>query len=645
MVDPRHFERFLSKDLQELFKVSDVMSLFVWENSPGWPVLFCTENVKDLLGFTKQEFERRDLTFTDTVHPADLERVADEVEQAISNPGQKSFTHQDYRMVREDGEEIWVADTTVIERNPKGEVVYLVGYLLNITQRKRLELALAAEHDHLAMVIESARLGSWNWNFVTNHIQLNQHWLDMFGLQSKGEAFNYDLWRDHLHPDDRSGWNEALQRHLRGDSTYFEHVYRMQHARGHWLYVLDRGQVVAWDQRHKPLRIAGTLTDITEQKEAELEARRSARNKNTVLANISHEIRTPLHGILGIASVLEESVQDPNQKSLIQTIRESGDYLLNALNDVLDLTRAEAGKYSVIREPHAVDEITRHLRELFYSTAKDQNLQFDVQRMAAVPDVVVVDKSRLLQISVNLLNNAFKFTESGYVRYILDWNTTTEAGELIIRVSDSGVGIEDTEKVWQLFEQETGRPDLPHRQTKGSGVGLSVVKNLVTIMGGQVSVSSNPERGSCFEVRLPAASSEPEPSQSVQAIELPAFRILVVDDSDVNQLVLGEMLARLDQMYVCVSSGEDALELLETEQFDVVFMDIHMPGKSGYVTTRRIREAMHFQPFIIALSANSLPEAQREASDAGMDAFLTKPFLLQDIEKMLRNVPPELVNS
>lgn len=617
----------ITPDIAALFAASEHISLFIWENSPSWPVLHCTDNVRTLLGYSKEDFHQRRVTFSDLLHPQDSQRVSEEVKQAIATPDLVSFTHEDYRLIRADGREVWVADTTLIDRSADGQARRLIGYMLDITARKNLELALIAERRHLQMVLEGTRLGSWEWNLSSDLVRVNQRWLNMYGQDDQYTEVTLSLWESLVHPDDREGWHKALQLHVQAKTPFYEHIYRMRHARGHYLHVLDRGKVVERSAQ-KGLRFSGTHTDISKQKEAELEARKTASSRTLFLANLSHEIRTPLHGILGLASVLAGTELNASQRELLDTIEQSGEYLVNTLNDAIDISRADEGKMDIRVAPHSRDDLLTHLRSLFSEQATKKALDYQVRATPAVPVYLELDKSRVMQIAINLINNAFKFTRNGHVHVVFDWRMDN----LYLQVDDSGVGIADTEKIWRAFEREYIEPGIAE---SGGGLGLGIVHSLVKLMNGQVDVQSVPGEGSCFTLSLPVrAASEPKIVASSEP-SLPAWRALIIDDNDINQLILGEMLNVLDLTYVSVSSAEIGLQVLQQQTFDVVFMDIHMPDIGGIEATRRIRSQRIQQPHIIGLTANAALAMKENALSAGMDAYLTKPFDLDDIQRVL----------
>ncbi|MEX1220654.1 MAG: PAS domain-containing protein [Idiomarina sp.] len=648
------------RDFEALLSASGLISVFVWDNSPGFPVLYVTENVVRLLGITKRNFERFGLTYERLVHPDDYPRICADVEQAMQDPTiPASFTHDDYRLVRADGEVIWVADTTIIQRDDNGEVDYLFGYIIDITQRKSLELALEQERHRLALLIEGTRVGIWDWNPQTNAVSVNQRWSEMLGVTEQELPTSIEGLLECIHAEDVAGYEQKIQAHLNGETQFYESIHRMLHSDGSYLYMLDRGRVTERDKHGQAIKFISTLTDISSQKEAELKALRAAQAKTLFLANISHEIRTPLHGILGIAGVLENTQLNVHQQELVGTIKRSGDYLLRTLNDVLDLTGAEEGKLKVtptVADPRA---ILRHIQQLFSETVKQKGLSLTVVIADDLPHSVSADHARLIQIMSNLLSNSIKFTEQGDIRLELSWQSnsaklagkSTEQGLLILQVVDSGIGIRDTERIWHMFEQEESNLNRKH---SGSGLGLAIVRSLVELMQGEVRVRSELGVGTEFRVAVPVGRCQDMPgNQHSGAVTPPPvtvaeqsgpnsweqlagqLRVLIVDDSDVNQLILAEMLNQLQIPFAQIRDANSVMESVASGEFDIVFMDIHLPDIDGLELTRQIRQNNHKQPYIIALTADAFTETKAASEAAGMNDYITKPFLFEHIQAAL----------
>ncbi|MGM0524563.1 MAG: PAS domain-containing protein [Pseudomonadota bacterium] len=638
---PYEPEPVTGESLEELINAGTGLSVFVWEDTELWPVRYVSENVSSVFGYSKEEFLRRDVHFKFLIHEDDHDRVNQEVELLKSGETGYRLTHQDYRVKHKQGHYVWVTDTTVVKTDHENNVYLLFGYLIDITERKELELKLETERNRLSLLLDATRLGTWEWNPQTGRTDFNQRWANIFGFELDELERDIKTWSDRVHEEDYQRVSEALTDHLQGRTSFYESEYRMLHRNGRWIYVLDRGRIIERDGNGNVLRYAGTITDVTEQKQAELDARRAAHAKNVFLANMSHEIRTPLHGILGLASVLEGTEVSAYQQGLLTTIKNSGDYLLNTLNDLLDLTRAEEGQLKIKLGTHSIEHILQHVRLLFEQRIKEKGLDFSLQVEGELPKQTITDHSRVIQIISNLVSNAIKFTDEGQITLKAKWLVENERkGELEIRLIDSGSGIRDTRRIWQLFEQED---DGLNKSQQGSGLGLAIVRNLVQLLSGTIQVDSELGEGSCFTVCLPmtvhfGGSLSQQQLAELPLPELPVMNILVVDDNTINQMIVREMLAGLGQQVAAVESGQQALKRLNTEVFDAIFMDLHMPRMDGMQTTQQIRALEIDQPYIIALTANAFHDTRSLALQSGMNDYLTKPFVKEDLAQVLSRI-------
>lgn len=625
-----------NENLAALLNVGSRLSLFIWEDAPGWPVLFVSDNIEDLLGYKKARVERQEVQYRELIHKDDLPRVAEEVKSLLCKKSGSSLTHEDYRVKHANGQNIWVSDTTVMLRSEDGKN-HLYGYLIDVTERKKLQIALEMERNRLQLILDATRLGTWEWNPQTGITIFNQRWANIFGWDVCELEANVESWLSRLHPEDYDDVWQAIKDHLDGITPFYESLHRIRHRDGHWVYVLDRGKIIERDNEGRAIRYTGTVIDLTEQKQAELDALKAAHAKNVFLANMSHEIRTPLHGILGIASVLESTELNAYQQQLVGTIKNSGDYLLTTLNDVLDLTRAEEGQLKVTRGVHSPAQVLSHVIQLFEQPVKDKGLEFIIDIDADLPERALMDRARIAQVVSNLVNNAIKFTERGTITIKASWEANSEKkseGDLIVKVQDTGVGIYDTQRIWQLFEQEQ---DGLNRPGGGSGLGLAIVRNLVQLLSGTIQVDSEPDHGSCFTLCLPM-SVRPESSHQPELNELPKplkKQVLVVDDNEINQLIVKEMLISLNQDVDLVSDAHNALRMMQSRDYDVLFMDLHMPHMDGMEATRRLRDMQVHQPYVIALTADAYPETRTLALRSGMDDYVTKPFVKADIARVL----------
>lgn len=628
--------RISNENLAALLNVGSHLSLFIWEDAPGWPVRFVSDNIESLLGYKKARLESHEIQYRDLIHQDDLPRVMEEVKSLLSSESGSSLSHEDYRVKHANGHDIWVSDTTVLLRYEDGEN-HLYGYLIDVTERKQLQIALEMERNRLQLILDATRLGTWEWNPQTGVTIFNQRWANMFGWDVCELETNVESWSSRLHPEDYDDVWQAIKNHLDGVTPFYESLHRIRHRDGHWVYVLDRGKIIERDNEGRAIRYTGTVTDVTEQKKAELDALKAAHAKNVFLANMSHEIRTPLHGILGIASVLESTDLNPYQQQLLGTIKNSGDYLLTTLNDVLDLTRAEEGQLKVTRGVHSPTKVLNHVIQLFEQPVKDKGLEFIIDIAADIPERTLMDRARIAQVVSNLVSNALKFTERGSITIKAGWEIDSEKpgeGDLIVKVQDTGVGIYDTQRIWQLFEQEQ---DGLNRPEGGSGLGLAIVRNLVQLLSGTIQVDSEPEQGSCFTLCIPM-SIQPESAHQTEPNNVPKLskkQVLVVDDNKINQLIIKEMLLSLNQYVDLVSDAHNALKMMQARDYDVLFMDLHMPHMDGMEATRTLRDMHIHQPYVIALTADAYPETRTQALRSGMDDYVTKPFVKADIARVL----------
>ncbi len=382
-----------------------------------------------------------------------------------------------------------------------------------------------------------------------------------------------------------------------------------------------------------------------ELREAMLTARAASEAKSQFLANMSHEIRTPMNGVIGTTDLLlRTGVTDP-QRELLETIRTSGDSLLTIINDILDLSKIESGNLSLDWTPYNLRTTLRSSLSLVAPIAADKGLALSYDVETPLCERLEGDATRTRQVLVNLLNNAIKFTDSGKIRVSL---ATRDLGdgdhEAHFTVADTGIGIaaEDLEKLFKPFSQVD--PSMTRRHG-GTGLGLAICRRLCELMGGRIWVDSTPGTGSTFHftIRGQAASEEapavafssasPTPRQEKKDRTL---RILVADDSEVNQTLTLRMLGRLGHEAVVVADGRQALEALASSSYDVVLMDVMMPEMDGLEATRRIRAGTTGdQPFIVAMTAHARPEDRRRCLDAGMDGYFAKPFTIDTLEAAL----------
>lgn len=410
-----------------------------------------------------------------------------------------------------------------------------------------------------------------------------------------------------------------------------------------WLYFCARPQQqvdgsAVWD---------GVALDITERQQvteelarARDEAEAATRAKSTFLASMSHEIRTPLNAVIGMAALLQDTALSVEQNVFVQTIRSAGEALLTIISDILDFSRIESGHIALDVQAFDLHACLLSAARLVAQSARDKELQLGCTLAPDLPQAVVGDEGRLRQVLLNLLSNAIKFTDRGEV--CLSALVEADHGqntEVIISVADTGIGISDTQ-LERIFDPFVQAERSTSRRYGGTGLGLTISRQLVDLMGGRLSVTSAPGTGATFTVRLTfqtvaieALHREEAPTASVSR----PLNVLVAEDNEVNQLVIQHMVERLGHRATVVEDGLAALEALAREPYDVVLMDLQMPLLDGAAATRKIRQLVLpvLQPYIIALTANVLSEARERAAQAGIDLVLYKPVDLAKLQQAL----------
>ncbi|KAF0654036.1 signal transduction histidine kinase [Cyanobium sp. Copco_Reservoir_LC18] len=371
-----------------------------------------------------------------------------------------------------------------------------------------------------------------------------------------------------------------------------------------------------------------------ELRQARDEALAASQSKTRFLATMSHEIRTPLNAVIGMSDLLLASPMEGRQREMIQTIHESGDYLLNLVNDILDISQIETGRLALNPRTFDLHSLLDDVLNLFRHQASIRQLDLQLSLAPETPRWLIGDDLKLRQILFNLLGNACKYTNQGEIRLVVEaTRSSPEAVGLLFRVSDTGIGIAAGSLPF-IFEEFVGH-DNPEQTSQSAGLGLAICARLCQLMAGEISVESSLGTGSCFSVRLPfavASKSQKRPTEPPASDGFdPGWKILVADDNRVNQRVLELMLARLHLSVQLAGDGNAALQSVRSEPFDLVVMDVEMPGLDGISAARQLRREGYTEVYIIALTAYSFSSHRQECEAAGMNDFLSKPLRFVDL--------------
>lgn len=379
------------------------------------------------------------------------------------------------------------------------------------------------------------------------------------------------------------------------------------------------------------VKIAERTAELEEERNKALDLSKA---KSVFVATMSHEIRTPINGIIGALRLLEAEELTEDCLHLVSIAHHSSELLLQIINDILDFSKIDAGQMQIDNIAMPLQVKIEHITQPFQALCRQKGLTFKLDIASNLAPWISTDPLRLSQVLNNYLSNAVKFTSQGVVQL----NVLQREGFIYFEVTDSGIGIspEGQSKLFQDFSQVDASTS---RRFGGTGLGLVITKKLVELMGGQVGVNSTADVGSCFWASLPYVIAEAAQDQS--SIVKPAFvigskaLILLVDDNLINRQIGGRILEKFGHTVVLADSGQAALDLVQTQVFDLIFMDCQMPDLDGFETTRRLRKLSYETP-IIALTANTSREDREAAFQSGMNDFMTKPFDPKKIQELIQ---------
>jgi PAS domain S-box-containing protein len=538
---------------------------------------------------------------------------------------------------RKDGGLYWVDSTIAPVLDDRGIPVRYISIRTDITRIKENE-------ERLRRSQAFANIGTWDWDIVTGELVWSERISPLFGYPEGELATSYDNFLHAIHPDDVQHVVDAINACINDGADYdIEHRCVWPDGTVRWLH--EKGDVIR-DPDGVPLQMLGVVRDITVHKEAEkveaaarVAAEKASQAKSQFLSAMSHELRTPLNAILGFAQLLALDADglDPDQRDSIEEIRHAGRHLLELINEVLDLAKVEAGRSELAIKPLKLRELMDECCGLLGPLAKPKQLQ------VSCPIIdngvrVRADYLRLKQVLLNLMSNAVKYTRPGgriELRQLL-----LSEGQVRIEVEDSGIGIaaDDLPSLFQPFNRLAN----DENEEEGTGIGLSIAKQLTEAMGGRIGVRSELGQGSCFWIELPVStgtddSNAPQGRQaSVTTAGAPQQdrkRILYVEDNPANMRLMVNLLGRHPGIQLLgAATPEAALELAPGFNPDLLLLDMHLPGSSGIELLGMLRDMDNLAEVpAIAVSADAMTDNRQRALASGFAAYLTKPI---DVEQL-----------
>ncbi|TWU49517.1 PAS domain S-box protein [Rubripirellula reticaptiva] len=618
-----------------------------------------------------EDAEKVGKTFFDLIHPDDRAML----EAATPKPSNEPQVYRtEYRIRKPDGSIRWFAGNGQMLPAENGRAARLVGLNWDVTEVREATDRIRRGEQRLRLAMGAAELSLWEWDVVNDQI----YWTnELYQRQQMPQEESFGCFADFLklvHPDDRDSVQSRINETLETGSTY-QSEFRMQRADGSYRWVLSMAHLTT-DDNDGPVRMVGVEMDVTQRHayQDELEtARRQAeaanQSKSAFVANMSHEIRTPMTAILGYAELVRDLIDHPEANGHLQTIRRNGDYLLEIINDILDLSKIEAGKLDIECERFQPVRVIEDVRSIMEVRAHESKLELQVEYDGKLPKIIQSDAKRLKQILINLVGNAIKFTREGRVkirvryedlsgndskdsRQMSGQSAPSRTGELHFDVIDTGIGMSD-EQQERLFKPFSQGDTTTARDFGGTGLGLAISQRLAEMLGGKVQVSSTYGVGSTFTVSIstgdltdlefvdykqieltghhtPSSADTEIGGQSKADAPRLACHVLVVDDRRDIRFLSKRLLTKAGATVDECEDGQLAVEhmtdcLKKGHCPDLILLDMQMPNLDGYGTARQLRRLGYDGP-IIALTADAMQGDMNECLNAGCNDYLSKPI-------------------
>ena len=602
----------------------------------GW--LRVNGALRSFLGYSEDELKL--LSFQDITWPEDLELDLGHLEAVLD--GRINSYQIEKRYVRKDGQIVWAELTVSLVRDAEGKPLFFISHVQDIGVRKSAEIERTRLAERVTLATRGAGIGIWDWTLDTNRLVWSEEMFAIFGWPAphSGDAdVSLADFFDMVLAEDRPALQAAVaEAHHSG---ILDSEFRACRSDGEVRFIKAFARVHR-DADGRAIRLLGANWDVTAIRTAARQAEAASLAKSQFLAMMSHEIRTPMNGILGMTQVMLSGDIADDQRRRLGVIADCGEALVTILNDILDLSKVEAGKLEVEAAPFDLRHVLEGVHATYLTAADTKGIGLKL----VVDEVVrgyVGDSTRVRQIAANLISNAIKFTTSGDVALIVE---ATPDG-VVLEVSDTGQGM-DADTLSRIFRPFTQADASTTRQFGGTVLGLSIVHELVRIMGGEVLVESRPGEGSVFTVHLPLTPSDTTATpvrrvgSSTAGVE--ALHLLVAEDNPVNQMVIKALLEPFGIAPIIVENGVEAVKAWQEGVWDAVLMDVHMPLMDGFQAVSEIRrlearEGRSRTP-IIALTADAMTHHRQQCLAQGMDDLVAKPIQIEALAAALRGVAP-----
>ncbi|EKD70833.1 MAG: hypothetical protein ACD_46C00377G0003 [uncultured bacterium] len=648
----RYFHK-LAETSQDVFWIRDVdfkTHLYV---SPAFEKIW---------GFSRQNLFQDEEFLPSSIHPDDKKKYTDMVASIRHFPRELDHYSHEFKIIRSDGEIRRINELIFPLYDKQLQFIGFAGIAKDVTQEKERIAELEKASHFFQLFAERIPAVFWARDDSCNkQIYLSPGYEKIWDRTRESLYQNPDSWLETLHPEDR-GTASNTQRFQTlsevGPEVQYENRYRIHRPNGDIRWIKDTSFPI-YNEKNIFIGFAGIAEDITKEvlnkqelRDAKERAEVANQAKSDFLAMISHELRTPLNAILGMAKILKMQGLPLELQENVDIISDAGNSLLSLVNDILDFARLEVGKLSFTKEPFDIHLLFSQVVQSLQYQAREKNITMTYEPEINTPSLVMGDSDRVRQVLVNLLGNALKFTEKGFIKVTVCCEKSLSSQVVFkVTVTDTGIGIRE-DKLNSVFEKFNQIDSIYHRKHRGIGLGLAITKQLIEAMGGNIHVKSEYGKGSefSFTLSLELQKTIAIKNKTTYQVQSPLAKknfnltILLVEDNLINQKIATKFLEDFGCRVTIANNGHEVLSQQETlNHFDLIFMDVGLPDMNGFEIVQRLRAMPFLQEMpIIAMTAHILDRDRQQAFSVGMNKIIAKPISYDELGAVLNEVANRL---